>query len=113
MMLYHYCCHHSAQLIARTMTLRPVAQPMLKGLPVVWATDQEIPDRDALGLTMHMVKCDRTEHRFTVLAEDEPLFTPWTASPLRALCRDLEAFEHPPLQPELWWVSINTARVTA
>lgn len=112
MMLYHYCCRHSARLIVKSGLLKPLAQPMMSGLPAVWATDMEIPDRDALGLTMFMVKCDRTEERFRVHPDDESLFTHWPVSPLRALVRNIEAFEHEPLDPVRWWISIRSVRVT-
>lgn len=110
MTLYHYCCRHSADLIDRTMTLKPFAQPLLGGLPAVWATDMMPPDRDALGLTMHMVPCDRTKYVYTVVCEDEAKFEWWPSSPLRALVADIEAFEHEPLDPKRWWVSIAQVR---
>ena len=104
--LYHYCCRHSAKLIVRSGALRPFPQPLLRGLPVLWATDQETPDREALGLTMHMVQCDRTERRFTIPDYSTQLFTPWLDSPVRLLVDDLANFEAAPRDPTLWWVSI-------
>lgn len=35
-------------------------------MPLVWLTDLDAPARDALGLTSHLIDCDRTQHRYRV-----------------------------------------------
>lgn len=87
MILYHYCCHHSAYAIEHDrFTLRPG----LDGF--VWLTDLDVPDRRGLGLTSRILSCDRTECRFVV---DEPIEVERWIDVRRALprplVRDLEA----------------------
>lgn len=75
MTLYHYTCDHSVERIRRDGFLRPNRHPSL-GARLVWLTDLDTPDRDALGLTSQFITCDRTKHRFTVA--DESFVVPWT-----------------------------------
>lgn len=66
MTLYHYCCDHSASIIAADGWLRPSPHTGL-----LWLTDLDKPDRWGLGLTMETITCDRTRHRFTTEGEAE------------------------------------------
>lgn len=59
--LWHYTCDHHVEAIKA----EGVARPMLDEF--VWFTDLAEPVRDALGLTMHTLTCDRTRHRFRVV----------------------------------------------
>lgn len=90
--LYHYTCEHHAQNLARTgrlvagwdlaalstqiaLTVNPLTNLTSK---LIWMTD--LPDvtqetAHMVGLTMELVKCDRTEYRFRVL--QSPGITPF------------------------------------
>lgn len=61
MNLYHYTCDHGAEGIERDGQIVPN-----KHTGVAWFTDLPTPDVAKLGLTSHMLKCDRTAHRFRV-----------------------------------------------
>lgn len=73
--LWHYTCRHRAALIGRRGVLTPHPQAVLGGVAVVWLTDLDEPDREALGLTSTTLRCDRTEVRYRVLAADAMM--PW------------------------------------
>jgi len=61
--LYHYTCSdHGLPNIAATGVLEP--RGVLARL--VWLTDLATPNRDALGLTSHLLDCDRTEIQLRV-----------------------------------------------
>lgn len=64
--LYHYTCAHAAPLIERDGLLRPHPQILLDNTPLIWFTDLEEPDRQALGLTSLTLNCDRTAYRVVV-----------------------------------------------
>lgn len=114
--LWHFTCDHVALVIGDRGQLRPakdLAEPdsfwALAAWPssFVWATDLPKPNRDALGLTSNMLACDRTAHRYRVLAED---FTPWHV--IRRLIVDrhgrlgVELLEGAPgARPMHWFVS--------
>jgi hypothetical protein len=66
--------------------LRPAEQPALGRLPLsmqaapvvcVWLTDLAWPDVERLGLTSHVLDCERGEERFTVHPEDQDGVMPW------------------------------------
>lgn len=65
-MLYHYTCDHGADGIRREGVIRPNRHVIL-GVGVVWLTDLDVPYREALGLTSHILSCDRTAHRLEVV----------------------------------------------
>lgn len=71
MLLWHYTCEHGHALIQaqRAIILRP--SPVSGWL---WLTDLEAAPREALGLTMHYIKCDRMEYRYQVT---DPEALPW------------------------------------
>jgi len=115
--LYHFCCTHSYQAIAQTWQVVPVSMlvsnimdripdhPLPPLFDLAWFTDMEVPDRQALGLTSRLIRCDRTERRLVVL-------TPWKCQPWRAwsmenlerrqqhIARELLSGD-----PTRWWVS--------
>lgn len=68
--LWHYTCPHGRIRIGKRGSLRPG----LDGL--VWLTDLDVAHRDALGLSMTLIDCDRTAYRYRVL--DGALVIPWT-----------------------------------
>lgn len=83
-MLYHYTCDHGRKGIGLTGWLNPV-----EGLagPLVWLTDMDQPDRLALGLTSHLLACDRLDYRYQVRAEME--VEHWPTSLVRARAPEL------------------------
>ena len=66
---WHYCCDHSAYAIVKDGYLKPGPDGY------VWITDLHPPMRDALGLTMHTIKCDRMAYEFRVADNDGII--PW------------------------------------
>jgi hypothetical protein len=70
--LYHFTCRDAAPLIAEDGELRPHRQVQLDGTKLVWLTDLEAPNRYEIGLTSHILSCDRMEFRFAADVE-EPL----------------------------------------
>ena len=120
--LWHYTCNHSRTLIGRNGFLLP---PMawqadrfmdrindLDGLlqaSLVWLTDLDEPDIDGLGLTSHILRCDRSQHRYRVLSNrgvipfgqiQHKFSASGQASLLTAAAR-----------PEHWFVSFNRVPV--
>jgi len=112
--LYHYTCRDAAPLIERDGLLKPHPQPILDGMPLVWLTDMEWPDRAALGLTSHTLNCDRTDYRVQV-SETEywncvrwtryaRLLPPWTR-------RQLEFADG--ALPAHWWIASQPIAISA
>lgn len=105
MRLYHYCCSCSRRTITDRGFLRPHGA-VLFGVDLVWLTDQDVPNRDGLGLTSYMLKCDRLEYQYVVDVEAEHV-EPWVGSSVRdALASDpaFHEFEDG-RQPETWWIA--------
>lgn len=113
MRLYHYTCSHAAPLIVTDGFLRTHPQPQLVGESLIWLTDMEWPDRLALGLTSHTLRCDRTEWRVTV-DTDAQRWAKYARSLARILRHGLEWA--PGARPMHWWVAtenVPTLRVEA
>lgn len=110
--LYHYTCSCSLAAIYREGLLRPHAIPGQD--PLVWLTDFDTPLREALGLTMNLISCDRTEFRFQVDLDDvEPgVITPWHRY-ARHVNPDLRrALDwEPGAMPMHWWVATDPVPV--
>lgn len=105
MRLYHYCCSCSARRITARGFLRPHGRAQF-GVDLVWLTDQAIPNRQGLGLTSTILRCDRLEHQYVIDCEDSQVVR-WLDSPIRKeLSREVgfEAFEDG-RQPETWWIA--------
>jgi hypothetical protein len=65
--LYHYTCDHRAGQIRSSGRLVGNAHPLMPHIgALIHLTDLDTPDRDALGLTSRILRCDRTKHRVTV-----------------------------------------------
>lgn len=79
---YHYCCQHSANKIGARGFLQPNAADLF-GVGLVWLTDQAVPNREALGLTSHTLKCDRLEYQYLVDVVPGDV-EPWLDSAIRA-----------------------------
>lgn len=123
--LWHYTCEHSHLLLGRTGVLLPGC--MLTGatdvradrvLPfqtsLVWLTDLALPNRDALGLSMLYLTCDRTAHRYRV--EDVTDVVAWVdvrrSMVLRGMTDAVESLEDVPgVQPRHWFVSTQPVPV--
>ena len=114
--LWHYTCTHRASMIARdSHTIRPHQQVQFGNLApaMIWLSDLRPPVRDALGLTMNYISCDRmaVEYEIADTAECQwwPVFRrrvlrehPGDAG-LRAGIAGIEAA--PGALPAHWWVS--------
>lgn len=123
--LYHFCCGHSATAIDRSLTLAPgldwftldrrlarAGEPIsgLSSAPaVLWLTDMEEPDRDALGLTSHMLDCDRTEFRYTVRTEGAIRWESFVS--IYNPRSDWLDMLHYGRQPDRWFVATSPRRV--
>lgn len=103
--LYHYCCSCSARHITARGFLMPHGADFF-GIDLVWLTDQSVPDREGLGLTSHILKCDRLEHQY--IADLEPRqVQKWLDSEIRReLSRDLTFHEFEDNRdPSTWWIA--------
>lgn len=102
--LFHYTCEHGYRSMGDgIVTLR------VKGASgLIWATDLDVPFRDALGLTSNILNCDRTQHRY--LIADAERFRPW-----HEYAHDKPSWFRDPLEqapgamPMHWWVSERPA----
>ena len=106
--LYHYTCDHSHAQIDGELLSALAQHPhedrfMLSGPhQLVWMTDLAHPNRDALGLTSHILACDRTVHRYRVT--DPSKVVPWVK--VRRAYRWAEELESADgARPRHWWVS--------
>jgi hypothetical protein len=108
--LFHYTCDHGRHGIGDMGYLRSVASLTgRRDLPDlarwIWLTDLDIPVRDALGLTSHLLGCDRTAHRYRV-ADTPHMVEPWTKVRRLAAPADREALESSPgARPRHWFVT--------
>jgi hypothetical protein len=104
--LWHYTCGHS---LAR-MTFDAYGVTILEpnaAHGLLWVTDLETPYREALGLTSHMLQCDRTRYRLQLI---EPSgVRAWTE--VRRDYRHLWELEQAPgVMPRHWYVSTSPER---
>lgn len=105
MTLYHYCCSCSARQITARGFLRPFGADFF-GANLVWLTDQAVPDREGLGLTSHILKCDRLEHQYVAdVAANQVQW--WLDSEIRrALACDSTFHEFEDgRNPSSWWIA--------
>lgn len=106
MILYHYTCSdHGAPGIEREGLIIP---GRMRGVTIpqarwAWFTDLNTPIRDALGLTSHYARCDRTAHRYIV---EDPHIVPWHTIRRNVSQRIRNALESAPgAMPMHWWVA--------
>ncbi len=107
---YHYTCDHGREALGDAGTLLPAADltPRLRRLGLlpalwVWCTDLATPNREGLGLTMNVVTCDRTAHRYRVVQPGALMRWAHVARTLTREQRDaLEA--EPGAMPAHWYV---------
>ena len=101
MRLYHYACAHTRKAVGTRGMLQPHPQPVLGGLRVLWLTDQEVPDREGLGLTSLMLDCDRIAYRYIVDCDAvRYLDIRMVLHPMSRMT--LETV--PGARPDLWWM---------
>lgn len=108
--LYHYTCAHGRAWIDDLLVPASHQSGRAIGTPgeYVWLTDLARPQRDALGLTSHILDCDRTEYRYRVTNMADVL--PWTA--VRRAWRWAHELESAPgARPRHWWVSAGPVAV--
>ena len=102
MIFYHYTCRDMAEKIGVTGVLLP--NSIHGSPPLVWLTDLEVPDIEALGLTSHESDCDRSAVRYRARRQE---FTPWIGSKLHAsMPPSMQAEFHRGRSPENWFVSM-------
>ena len=111
--LYHYTCDHAHQLIGMRGKLKPNRHPWLTR-PLLWLTDLDHANIQALGLTSLTLDCDRTAWRYRIrdgYTRGQPKGTvePWITSRARreSASIDVVYLEMPPAQPEHWWISYS------
>lgn len=107
MILFHYTCRHSAEKIRATGLLTPNPRTGL-----LWLTDMppDEVDRNALGLTSHILSCDRTECAIQI---DHPADAiRWGRVRGRFSRTWVDELELAPgAQPIHWWVSTKAYEV--
>jgi hypothetical protein len=101
MTLYHYTCYHRMQKIeAGGGVLMPQPGPIVK---ILWATDLEVPNREAIGLTGYTHACDRGEFRYRILEERN--FDQWVTVRRKLPTSWVEMLESAPgAMPMHWWI---------
>lgn len=106
MTLFHYTCSHGRRGIGMRGFLKPMPQPVLNGVELVWLTDQTEPNRCGLGLTSITLNCDRLEFRYVVQSNDtvRPWLS-WMAEQPYLSASDVRALHGEDRQPEHWWIS--------
>lgn len=110
MNLYHFTCDHGYQHIHAQVIPAAWQTPRAAGGPgdYAWFTDLSVPQRDALGLTSHILSCDRTAHRYR--ATDTSGLVPWVS--VRREHPWAEELESAPgARPRHWFVSAKSVPV--
>lgn len=106
--LYHYTCTHRAELIDPAGgVLMPTPHPLLGAQPLLWLTTSAAAHRAALGLSSHLLSCDRMAclYRLTDEHAEEVYSWAWVRATLpRSGVLRLEAARG--ARPALWWVSL-------
>lgn len=115
MTLYHYTCDHGFNAIGRTGVIVPArlltSNDLADWLPAqfAWMTDMAYPDREALGLTSQVLKCDRTAHRYRVT--DEENVVSWVTA-RKAFRHAASVIENVPgVRVRHWYVSLEAVPV--
>jgi len=102
--LWHFTCDHGMRGIRRDGLLKPGPDGW------VWLTDLRKPRRSEIGLTSHLLRCDRMAWRITV-ADPGADVVPWVSEGAPGLRSLLEA--SPVARPDHWWVSSTPVRITS
>jgi hypothetical protein len=114
--LYHFTCAHRVQHIRDDGIVVP-GQHLKRddGLPATaipwsafaWFTDLSVPAREPLGLTMELLRCDRTAFRFRALTGSALM--PWLE--VRRGYPWRHFLESPGTRPGNWYVSAESVPV--
>lgn len=110
--LYHYTCAHRAPLVRADGVVIPGHHQKrdpgyssgIRAIPwaaFAWLTDLEVPAREPLGLTMDLLRCDRTEFRFR--AVEGAVLVPWVS--VRRMYPWSVYLEQAGARPAHWYVS--------
>jgi hypothetical protein len=125
MILYHYCCAHSAAKITETGSLIPSAHPHLPQIaPIVWLTDMRIVgeamdvERLALGMPHNVAAeeqgCDRFSHRVTVAERGGVFRWPrWARRNLNPRQQEAIEINNPGIMTAHWWLAFRPMAVLA
>jgi hypothetical protein len=107
---YHYTCEHGRNRIGLQGTLKPHAQPLLNSAALVWLTDLDHPDIDALGLTSDTLLCDRTEYGYKAIKPDG--IVPWAEwADAHRIDKTRRAALEQGFAPDRWFVCEQPVRV--
>lgn len=110
--LFHFCCAHSAKAIGRYGLIIPQAESALSlGVRVSWFTDDITLPREAYGLTMHTIACDRMEYLYRVLEADVPLCEPFLEWQKRLGNPFVGKLVNDENRPDRWFVCEKAVRV--
>lgn len=112
MKLYHFTCSDSAPVIAECGELRPKLQPLL-GCRLVWLTDLDAPTRAQVGLTSHLLACDRMEYRVTADVDANRWVQYARTFPGRYRRYALNLNATPGALPLHWWVLAEPVPIVA
>jgi hypothetical protein len=113
---WHFTCEHTYAAIGDAGALLPACQisnhaSIERWWPArfVWLTNLPVPDRDGLGLTMRVTRCDRIAYRYRV-TDDEGI-VPWVIArkAFRTHAHLLE--DVPGVRPAHWYVSAQPVPV--
>lgn len=119
MILYHYCCSHSAAKITDSGRLVPSAHQHLPQVaPIVWLTDLRIEgepmdiERLALGMphNRHAEEqgCDRFSHRVTVAVRGGVFrWSRWARRNIHPRQQEAIELNHPGILPAHWWLTFR------
>lgn len=109
MRLFHYACRdHTHRALGDRAVLRPMRQPLHKnGSALIWLTDMDPPERDALGLTSEVfLRCDRLAVRYVVETDSA---IPWNAYKVENVpSREIKILEGCGAKPDRWFVSLTS-----
>lgn len=109
--LYHYTCDHGHSVLGQSGTLLPGSMLVDEDVPLpwpsqyLWLTDLDVPRRNALGLTQHVISCDRTQYRYR--ATNTTTTVRWLALTARDhhLAELGRVLTTRGADPRHWWVS--------
>jgi hypothetical protein len=118
--LWHYTCHHGRAGLGDTGTLLPpqlqpaalalLPPPLQVNARLIWLADLHAPRRAALGLTSHVLQCDRAQHRYRVVEAADAV--PWREARESCPPELVELLEAAPgAKPWHWWVATQPVRV--
>lgn len=118
---YHYTCEHghraigdegklvSAMQLAGTEAFARMPAYQRTVANIIWLTDMDVPDASALGLTRNIISCDRTAHRYRVLAYEPIRYVDHRRELPKRTTALLESA--PGARPMHWWLAYTPVPV--